>query len=1539
MRKGWKQWIGGGVATLLVIAAALVLYAEKTGGLPGVVFGVTPTDSKTTQSTVATDSKPSKDSTKPLGSAENPFVVLEIVSDESYSELGYLISECEPVDLERLSYYAEMANIINAKVGITGDKKDNYYFADEKEYKTATEESTKNVGLNFIGTPSEASGQTEVYGYYEMVAEGKGSFQKDSLTSDIKYVGDNQGNVSWHTLNDGTQVDGGEASLLTVGDKYYTKRAVDASNENKLYKITKYNYTNENWFLTKTLGLTTEQISDYNIVLKTITTKDLNTDYSNNTTNSWISVADVISITAKSHINGSPNIWNQLEKGGSYAVPTTAITNFNNYDLNWPVVWAIYEKVMDSDNYAALVLDSTLTDNWRFNYGGRTARIQYYQLDYDGNRSGATISDNGCSNNVYKLSIMLRCMNPQLFYNLYVKADTTKNGKSTINASNGSYSEITSSNTYWSGAAFMPTTAEGKRAESWDWNENTCFDANLSKKNLVLGHTYVYGTFITDTISNNETTRKMFASTGLTSMNGLQALGFALTEKFSTIDSTAVKSGLKILEIEPCDTYSLKGRRFYLSVPSLDGDVEIVTKTSSAFVGSIEDLEATYDAIYIGTNATTLSADVNGGSGPVYCHTGAMVTVDSGQTNAIKRLRGTINGDSDQVDEYYYSGNDISSNMQAALEEYAKEHPILFDSGFYTNSGKDVDTGKIDSASYMYALAKKLANSSNRYVIDSTTDWTVINNKMAQNQFTLQLDTATPVRYQDAQSAQNSPETNYINGADLTYHDLEYNFRISDSGDNKLYGVNLYIDGNVNGRYDDSEKQIVSVYESTTGKKVKNGQLSAGVWYTARCTVDDFVGVMSWSLEAYRQDKSSLKTAQTGISAIQNYVDRNKDGKVDKEDRIEIKVLQLTPDSNGVIDLTADTFTKYTKDLDIYNINTTKMKVSDFAKEVEKNSNYLDKNGYSVIVVGFSQTYNDGNSETVRTALADAIDRGIGVIFTYDTTSYVNLTSTKYADLKLSPSIWWGYGFNKNFGTSNIRNAIGMDRYGATLLYPANGVGVSQQQVKDDGKDVAYKVGGNQTSLEKENLALVSYTETFNAAVAVVDTAPEAKTPGDISAYRKPSNDACDFRSGEWRLDSNGNHYWYCKYDGKVYWGAFGNKAHWGHSWTASANADFMNQPHVTVRVYNQDTSDGKTKYGEAPTATSAGYYELWCVYCGKKVGTETIAKVKKTEVAAVQGYTNGVLHAYATGNNATELKTQAITETNSGMITGYPYAITSDVMDTVTVNATHYQYYQLDMEDEDMSVWYCLSDNKTSSKELYDYSKSPNDVRNNYYLYTKGNVTYSGMGASGTLLEDETELFVNTIIATYLATAITPKIEVTNEDKVDMNKAAALYVSYEYNAANTSDFNLLTASQEIDYQIVVNGIQYKSMTVTYNLLGEIGADGKYTPPEEEDLFSGEYYQTDSTGKRTDAYTRLTGTGSGMDITSSNPKLSNNQASVSSGIEYYFTYGKLQQMFKQSTARYVALEIEVTLEYKNKTKPKTIRKPVLLYRRALFNLD
>lgn len=107
---------------------------------------------------------------------------------------------------------------------------------------------------------------------------------------------------------------------------------------------------------------------------------------------------------------------------------------------------------------------------------------------------------------------------------------------------------------------------------------------------------------------------------------------------------------------------------------------------------------------------------------------------------------------------------------------------------------------------------------------------------------------------------------------------------------------------------------------------------------------------------------------------------------------------------------------------------------------------------------------------------------------------------------------------------------------------------------------------------------------------------------------------------------------------------------------------------------------------------------------------------------------------------------TSHASKVNEGAMTQYPYYISS----SISTATTHSQYYQLAMEEDsnhdgtnDIVVWFCLKNGKENA-----YTYSPNDVRNNYYFYSKGNVIYTGVGHKTGITQQEQQLFANAVIA-----------------------------------------------------------------------------------------------------------------------------------------------------------------------------------------------
>ena len=170
-------------------------------------------------------------------------------------------------------------------------------------------------------------------------------------------------------------------------------------------------------------------------------------------------------------------------------------------------------------------------------------------------------------------------------------------------------------------------------------------------------------------------------------------------------------------------------------------------------------------------------------------------------------------------------------------------------------------------------------------------------------------------------------------------------------------------------------------------------------------------------------------------------------------------------------------------------------------------------------------------------------------------------------------------------------------------------------------------------------------------------------------------------------------------------------------------------------------------------------------------------------------------------GNGERELTNVA--RVNRGQITEYPFRIgklekAADnkyyASEYITVAKTHHQYFQLDLEtnytddnyDDDIVVWYTISMPGTSGKNYHRLNY--NDVRNNYYIYNKGNITYTGAGHNKINGDEEKKLFVNTLVAAYNAGTHAPYASYKNDATLVAKDITSEYLPYDISMSLSAD-------------------------------------------------------------------------------------------------------------------------------------------------------
>lgn len=205
----------------------------------------------------------------------------------------------------------------------------------------------------------------------------------------------------------------------------------------------------------------------------------------------------------------------------------------------------------------------------------------------------------------------------------------------------------------------------------------------------------------------------------------------------------------------------------------------------------------------------------------------------------------------------------------------------------------------------------------------------------------------------------------------------------------------------------------------------------------------------------------------------------------------------------------------------------------------------------------------------------------------------------------------------------------------------------------------------------------------------------------------------------------------------------------WGKNMTEKFRGAFgMDRYNVIANAARNLTSGDRPDFPWETSSTSTARNNI------------TVGTSRKYLLA--QGYSNGTIFRY-NAFSGSNLESNKIKVINEGAITSYPY----DIPEVASTCTTHPQYFQLDMENPNINVWYTLESSSSNTSISGYYNRLQGDVRNNYYIYNIENVTYSGVGHSGNLTPDEVKLFINTFVAAYRAAAKAVSIVVVNDDAV----------------------------------------------------------------------------------------------------------------------------------------------------------------------------
>ncbi|XCA82647.1 DUF5057 domain-containing protein [Exiguobacterium mexicanum] len=173
----------------------------------------------------------------------------------------------------------------------------------------------------------------------------------------------------------------------------------------------------------------------------------------------------------------------------------------------------------------------------------------------------------------------------------------------------------------------------------------------------------------------------------------------------------------------------------------------------------------------------------------------------------------------------------------------------------------------------------------------------------------------------------------------------------------------------------------------------------------------------------------------------------------------------------------------------------------------------------------------------------------------------------------------------------------------------------------------------------------------------------------------------------------------------------------------------------------------------------------------------------------ATREYTNMGIYAQNTSTS--------VVPTATGLFTEYPYKLSGSLGATKTIKTTHNQYFSLDLENEELTTWFNLVGN----------NRTAGDSANHYYMYTVGNLTYSGAGHVQTFNErDEKEIFINTMFRAFIGSNHAPKIEVLAPIENEKKKRTVYDIEPLYLSWKSIDYDF--SDQFLDTRILVDGKQ-----------------------------------------------------------------------------------------------------------------------------------
>lgn len=714
---------------------------------------------------------------------------------------------------------------------------------------------------------------------------------------------------------------------------------------------------------------------------------------------------------------------------------------------------------------------------------------------------------------------------------------------------------------------------------------------------------------------------------------------------------------------------------------------------------------------------------------------------------------------------------------------------------------------------------------------------------------------------------------------------LRYTFTL-DGERGVKYGVLLSLDQNGNGIFEgaisyqneltafgntldytsedvpNSDLEIYNVTNPNNRKKVTNGELKKGETYeVTRVLPDNLAGAIPWRLEVYKADGQTTRSSRAALNGITR-VKRQPD---------TVKVLCMNPSHNMWSDpgptvkfydtsqLVGAKFKRYLEaatDFDVKldylaNIEGNKensISVCDVLEKPagksfrsfdtdEKWTEFLMQ--YDMLVLGFKDSAQYTSNERFRKGVKAFIQRGKSVIISHDMVTDVEADGLG--------AYLGGEHFNMMTSLTELREMTGQMQktyIPGTNDYSFNSVYLNNQTLPGDEEPIRSTVSvlpidkaRDRTTLRNGAVSDEYLGENqfrlSNGSVILRQGSMKGSKEGTSQ-----SQDDIQWVEDENSTDTseNGNYYpWVNMY--RVSDGQFVHSEQYSRN-VLNTSSKFANTQDTgnTTFVYDDNVYkniSNKSAYESVSTVTS-NIYRLLLFNRRMPVTRANVFGVTPGPTQTQLDDRGGKIPTWA----YTFFCTKQVQIANKGQMTSYPYVLG----DTITVSDTHAQNFALDLEydatdsdgdksyDGDVTVWYNLAGGPSmdlsdgSSKGMYDIFAG--DSRNNFYIYTKGNITYTGLGHNGDMTDDEIKLFVNCMISSYRAPMSAAYAKVTNSDVTRKGSEYTVYMEDE------GDYDGSQVAYPINLQIVDTSMG--NYSASYTLTVREGSKDKVEKGEGE---------------------------------------------------------------------------------------------------------